>query len=36
MPTEIYGKKVQPIIVDKCFDIHDIEDIKEAEKWLMS
>jgi CMP-N,N'-diacetyllegionaminic acid synthase len=35
-PWKFMGKNVHPILVDKCFDIHDIEDIKEAEKWLMS
>jgi CMP-N,N'-diacetyllegionaminic acid synthase len=33
-PWKFLGKNVFPIIVDKCFDIHDLDDLKEAEKWL--
>ena len=34
-PWTFVGNKIKPIIVEESFDVHDLEDIKRTEKWLI-
>lgn len=33
-PWRFMGNKVKPYIVERCFDVHDINDIEMTKKWL--
>jgi CMP-N-acetylneuraminic acid synthetase len=33
-PWTFLGNNIKPIVVDECFDIHTIQDLKRAEQWL--
>ena len=33
-PWVFLGNNIKPIVVDRCFDVHTTEDLKECEKWL--
>jgi len=33
-PWAFMGKRVKPIVVEECFDVHDEDDIAACEKWL--
>jgi CMP-N-acetylneuraminic acid synthetase len=33
-PWSFMGKKVKPFFVDECFDVHDMNDLIQCEKWL--
>jgi len=33
-PWRFMGTKIKPLVVEKCFDVHDIEDIELSEKWV--
>lgn len=34
-PWIFLGNNTKPIIVNRCFDIHTMDDLAEAEKWLL-
>nr|WP_294795881.1 hypothetical protein [uncultured Mucilaginibacter sp.] len=34
-PWKFMGKTVKPFVVDVCFDIHTLDDIRNAERWLV-
>jgi CMP-N,N'-diacetyllegionaminic acid synthase len=34
-PWGFMGKKVLPFLVEESFDIHDMEDVRRAERWLI-
>lgn len=34
-PWTFLGNKIMPIIVEDCFDVHDLDDLKKTEKWLL-
>lgn len=33
-PWTFLGDNIKPIIVDECFDVHSMDDIKKSEKWI--
>lgn len=34
-PWVFLGNKIKPIIVDECFDVHCLEDLKRCENWII-
>jgi N-acylneuraminate cytidylyltransferase len=34
-PWTFLGENIKPMFVDKCFDVHTIEDLKESEAWIL-
>ncbi len=34
-PWVFLGNKIKPIVVDECFDVHCIEDLKRCEEWIL-
>jgi N-acylneuraminate cytidylyltransferase len=34
-PWGFMGNNIKPIVVEDCFDVHDLDDIVRTEKWLM-
>lgn len=34
-PWTFMGNRIKPIVVDESFDVHDEEDIRRTEKWLL-
>ncbi len=35
-PWTFMGNNIKPIVVDESFDVHDEDDIRRTEKWLLS
>jgi hypothetical protein len=33
-PWEFMGNKIKPFIVERCFDVHEKEDIETSEIWV--
>lgn len=33
-PWSFMGNNIKPIVVEDCFDVHDMEDIRKSEDWL--
>ena len=33
-PWSFMGNHIMPIVVEDCFDVHDMDDIKKSEEWL--
>lgn len=34
-PWPVMGNKIYPYITEGCFDVHDLEDLKKTEQWLI-
>ena len=34
-PWSFMGNNIKPIIVEDCFDVHDMDDIVKTEKWIL-
>lgn len=34
-PWPVMGNKIYPYITEGCFDVHDFEDLKKTEEWIM-
>jgi CMP-N,N'-diacetyllegionaminic acid synthase len=35
-PWPVMGKKIFPYITEGCFDVHDIDDLKKTEEWIIA
>lgn len=35
-PWGFMGDRIRPIVVEDCFDVHDMDDIVRTEKWLVA
>ncbi len=35
-PWPVMGQRIYPYITEGCFDVHDMDDIKKTETWLMT
>lgn len=33
-PWTFLGDNIKPIVVDECFDVHTVEDLRRTERWL--
>lgn len=35
-PWPVMGNQIYPYITEGCFDVHDIDDLKKTEEWIMN
>ena len=35
-PWTFMGNNIKPIVVDECFDVHNEDDLRRSEKWLLA